>query len=364
MRQRPGTAKGITFVTLEDETGIANLIVHARVWKRYELAARRATALIAQGRLERKDRVVHVIVQPAGRHAVDGWRSCGIARGIFGEAKTPARFQEFDSPCLALSGEPAASPPLESSQWSRTLLKADCADYRIAARLRPTSPARQGFAASDGGGHNGGKGDSRPLAVHDGARLSLGTGLAIAVCALAAAPAHAYVLDDLDATPWWEETATNKPTGGLGAPVTVTWSLAPDGTGITGIPSNLISFLNAHWGVHPVETAFDQQPWFFLFEESFARLSAVSGVTFLYEPNDDGITPTPALGRTFSNAQAAAGMLGVRGDVRIGGKSFLPDALDAGRHVLPRLRRDDDQHRSGELLLQHLRELPVSYATR
>jgi error-prone DNA polymerase len=61
MRQRPGTAKGITFVTLEDETGIANLIVHARVWQRYELAARRATALIATGRLERKDQVIHII---------------------------------------------------------------------------------------------------------------------------------------------------------------------------------------------------------------------------------------------------------------------------------------------------------------
>ena len=60
-RQRPGTAKGITFVTLEDETGIANLIVHARTWQRYELPARRATALIATGRLERKDEVVHVI---------------------------------------------------------------------------------------------------------------------------------------------------------------------------------------------------------------------------------------------------------------------------------------------------------------
>jgi error-prone DNA polymerase len=63
MRQRPGTAKGITFVTLEDETGIANLIVHARTWQRYELAARRATALVASGRLERKDRVVHIIVR-------------------------------------------------------------------------------------------------------------------------------------------------------------------------------------------------------------------------------------------------------------------------------------------------------------
>jgi error-prone DNA polymerase len=63
MRQRPGTAKGITFVTLEDETGIANLIIHAQIWRRYELPARRATALIAQGRLERKDEVIHIIVR-------------------------------------------------------------------------------------------------------------------------------------------------------------------------------------------------------------------------------------------------------------------------------------------------------------
>jgi error-prone DNA polymerase len=63
MRQRPGTAKGITFVTLEDETGIANLIVHATVWKRYELAARRAKALIVSGRLERQGQVIHVIAQ-------------------------------------------------------------------------------------------------------------------------------------------------------------------------------------------------------------------------------------------------------------------------------------------------------------
>ncbi len=63
MRQRPGTAKGITFVTLEDETGVANLIIHLHVWKKYELAARRASALIAEGRLERKDQVVHILVR-------------------------------------------------------------------------------------------------------------------------------------------------------------------------------------------------------------------------------------------------------------------------------------------------------------
>ena len=63
MRQRPGTAKGITFVTLEDETGIANLIIHKKTWARFELVARRATALIVTGRLERKDTVIHVIAR-------------------------------------------------------------------------------------------------------------------------------------------------------------------------------------------------------------------------------------------------------------------------------------------------------------
>jgi error-prone DNA polymerase len=63
MRQRPGTAKGITFVTLEDETGTANLIIHANTWKKYEIPARRASALVAEGRLERKDEVVHILVR-------------------------------------------------------------------------------------------------------------------------------------------------------------------------------------------------------------------------------------------------------------------------------------------------------------
>lgn len=63
MRQRPGTAKGITFVTLEDETGIANLIIHKKVWDRDELAARRSTALIVAGRLERQGKVIHVIAR-------------------------------------------------------------------------------------------------------------------------------------------------------------------------------------------------------------------------------------------------------------------------------------------------------------
>ena len=62
VRQRPSTAKGITFVTLEDETGVANLIVRQDVWQRFYRVARTAAALIAHGRLQRQGRVIHVLV--------------------------------------------------------------------------------------------------------------------------------------------------------------------------------------------------------------------------------------------------------------------------------------------------------------
>ncbi len=61
VRQRPSAAKGITFVTLEDETGTANLIVRQSIWKRYREAALAATLLLAQGRLQRQGQVIHVL---------------------------------------------------------------------------------------------------------------------------------------------------------------------------------------------------------------------------------------------------------------------------------------------------------------
>ncbi|HEV3136367.1 MAG TPA: OB-fold nucleic acid binding domain-containing protein, partial [Pirellulales bacterium] len=62
VRQRPSTAKGITFVTLEDETGTVNLIVRQDVWQRFYRPARTAAALIAHGRLQRHGEVIHVLV--------------------------------------------------------------------------------------------------------------------------------------------------------------------------------------------------------------------------------------------------------------------------------------------------------------
>ncbi len=62
LRQRPSTAKGITFVTLEDETGTINLIVHQQTWDRFAAVTRHASAWLADGKLEAKDSVIHVVV--------------------------------------------------------------------------------------------------------------------------------------------------------------------------------------------------------------------------------------------------------------------------------------------------------------
>jgi error-prone DNA polymerase len=53
-RQQPGTASGVVFITLEDETGFSNLVLFRQVYERLRLAARYSTLLIARGVLERQ----------------------------------------------------------------------------------------------------------------------------------------------------------------------------------------------------------------------------------------------------------------------------------------------------------------------
>jgi len=60
-RQRPGTASGILFMTLEDETGVANLIIRPKVYEVYRKAARHSVCIAAWGRVERASGVTHLI---------------------------------------------------------------------------------------------------------------------------------------------------------------------------------------------------------------------------------------------------------------------------------------------------------------
>ncbi|MSR43734.1 MAG: DNA polymerase III subunit alpha, partial [Phycisphaerales bacterium] len=62
VRQRPATAKGIVFVTIEDETGSANLIIRPKVWERVRSVGRFASAIVAHGTIERRNECTHLIV--------------------------------------------------------------------------------------------------------------------------------------------------------------------------------------------------------------------------------------------------------------------------------------------------------------
>ena len=62
-RQRPMTAGGTTFINLEDETGLINVICSKGCWARYRRVARGASALLVRGRLERSEGVVNIIAE-------------------------------------------------------------------------------------------------------------------------------------------------------------------------------------------------------------------------------------------------------------------------------------------------------------
>ena len=63
VRQRPGTASGVVFITLEDETGIANLVVWPRVMERFRAVVMRARIIHVKGRVQKADGVTHIVAE-------------------------------------------------------------------------------------------------------------------------------------------------------------------------------------------------------------------------------------------------------------------------------------------------------------
>ncbi|WP_082813043.1 DNA polymerase III subunit alpha [Cellulomonas timonensis] len=62
-RQRPGTAGGVTFLSLEDETGLLNVVCSPGLWQKFRKAARTSAALVVRGRLERADGATNLIAE-------------------------------------------------------------------------------------------------------------------------------------------------------------------------------------------------------------------------------------------------------------------------------------------------------------
>lgn len=63
LRQRPGTAKGVIFLTLEDETGVVNIVVWRKLYERFRRAVIAGRLLRITGRLQRENNVIHIIAE-------------------------------------------------------------------------------------------------------------------------------------------------------------------------------------------------------------------------------------------------------------------------------------------------------------
>lgn len=63
VRQRPGTASGICFITIEDETGCANLVVFQKLFDQYRKEILQSSLIMVEGKLQIEGEVIHVIVQ-------------------------------------------------------------------------------------------------------------------------------------------------------------------------------------------------------------------------------------------------------------------------------------------------------------
>ena len=85
VRQRPGTAKGVIFLTLEDETGVTNVVVWATIYERFRRAVISGRLLRVTGRLQREAGVVHVVAEvievastPEGLRLTGAWIAADV----------------------------------------------------------------------------------------------------------------------------------------------------------------------------------------------------------------------------------------------------------------------------------------------
>lgn len=63
VRQRPGTASGVVFLTMEDETGLANIVVWSKVFEKYRSILMTAPMIGVTGKLQREEQVTHLVAQ-------------------------------------------------------------------------------------------------------------------------------------------------------------------------------------------------------------------------------------------------------------------------------------------------------------
>ena len=100
--QRPGTAGGVTFMNLEDETGMVNVLCTPGAWARHRRLAQTASALLIRGQLQKATGAVTVIAERLGRITLN----------------VASRSRDFRLLPRATSDDSLARPTLRRSAWS------------------------------------------------------------------------------------------------------------------------------------------------------------------------------------------------------------------------------------------------------
>lgn len=115
VRQRPGTASGICFITIEDETGSANLVVFEKLFARYRKEIVSCRLLMVDGKLQKEGEVIHVVVQ-----------RCYDLTGLLGPLSNPeARASEDQSTDDMQSSAPGVAKTKKAQKAAEELVKAN-----------------------------------------------------------------------------------------------------------------------------------------------------------------------------------------------------------------------------------------------
>ena len=107
IRQRPGSAKGVVFITLEDETGVINLVIWPDLKERQRKVVMGARLMEVRGRVEYDDEVIHVIAA----HLTDATAALhALSDDLL--PTTIARADHCNNPLPSKFASPAIGPPI------------------------------------------------------------------------------------------------------------------------------------------------------------------------------------------------------------------------------------------------------------
>jgi error-prone DNA polymerase len=111
VRQRPGTAGGICFMTIEDETGFSNLVIFEKLFEQFRKEILQSKLIMVEGKLQIEGEVIHVIVQRC-------YNFSSLLRTL-----TPANNENLPLLTLAYPDEKSVPPGLDKRSQQKEVVK-------------------------------------------------------------------------------------------------------------------------------------------------------------------------------------------------------------------------------------------------